>query len=509
MAKSRSGNPVTARAAALLVLSLAYSIGAQAAFPTVPAEFQSSLGVTTKHDIVLQGVVVGSYLSYFPEVVTSDRLPIVILSHGSVVTYDPNNPSNDVFNLPVTGGTCTESSGEYPARKFYCDGTNFPNNLAGEWKQFADENEVLLICPLFDSVNFGSCTGGSNCPSDNKGFAGYRGMLGRHRDTLLNPRMQTDPDAFVNQIIDRFYGAYPSFFDRRALHLGHSAGGQFLSRYIVTHPDRVAAAVLSSAGTVARPNPEVPWQNGQGPQQFYDIAWSNPTSSTTRTMSFSPFRDAWVEIAKSPVMVSVGRCEVQAPLPASCGGTCECAVDGVSQQSCNVDAGTPCMVNSPHGCFCSIAGMETPGWGSYEGQLGVAEEYVANMRANANMSGGDFGIFLNAVEWDGHYPAVGTAQHQAFFVDHLGCRSFYDTLENHRLKGRAVKVGSTYYSSVSGIPTDALGTNGAVSVELRNLALNAYRTTGSCYWNSPKPRAGAQMGMWAANLVQTQFFLLR
>jgi pimeloyl-ACP methyl ester carboxylesterase len=36
---------------------------------------------------------------------------------------------------------------------------------------------------------------------------------------------------------------------------GHSGGAQFVQRYALAHPERVAASVLSSAGWYTFPNP--------------------------------------------------------------------------------------------------------------------------------------------------------------------------------------------------------------------------------------------------------------
>ena len=39
--------------------------------------------------------------------------------------------------------------------------------------------------------------------------------------------------------------------DGKFMLYGHSAGGQFVSRYVVKHPDRIIAAVISAAGSFA------------------------------------------------------------------------------------------------------------------------------------------------------------------------------------------------------------------------------------------------------------------
>lgn len=55
---------------------------------------------------------------------------------------------------------------------------------------------------------------------------------------------------------------------------GHSAGGQFVARYVVTHPDRVIKAVVSAAGRYSYPDDTVPWPYGAG-RLNKKINWDN------------------------------------------------------------------------------------------------------------------------------------------------------------------------------------------------------------------------------------------
>ena len=63
-------------------------------------------------------------------------------------------------------------------------------------------------------------------------------------------------DEFVNEILTDYKNQF-SDFDGRIYLYGHSAGGQFVSRYIVRHPAKVIAAVISAAGTYAFPDPKM------------------------------------------------------------------------------------------------------------------------------------------------------------------------------------------------------------------------------------------------------------
>src|ERR1700690_3860926 len=53
----------------------------------------------------------------------------------------------------------------------------------------------------------------------------------------------------------------PRFSGQFSLH-GHSAGAQFAARYLVTHPSRLEAVVLSAPGAYPFPDPALPWPNG-------------------------------------------------------------------------------------------------------------------------------------------------------------------------------------------------------------------------------------------------------
>ncbi len=100
---------------------------------------------------------------------------------------------------------------------------------------------MILIAPAFAQSNFGPRRGPGG---------GYRGLFGR----------EISADRFVNLIVDN-YQTLLRGVERRIYLYGHSAGGQFVSRYTLMHPDKIVAAVISAAGTFAFPNPNVKWTN--------------------------------------------------------------------------------------------------------------------------------------------------------------------------------------------------------------------------------------------------------
>ncbi len=94
----------------------------------------------------------------------------------------------------------------------------------------AERRGVILLAPHFDRLS----------------FADYQRLgrvhLGERADLALH-RVLAD--------VERLTGA-----DARRLHLfGHSGGAQFVQRYAMAHPERVAGAVAASAGWYTFPDP--------------------------------------------------------------------------------------------------------------------------------------------------------------------------------------------------------------------------------------------------------------
>jgi poly(3-hydroxybutyrate) depolymerase len=191
--------------------------------------------------------------------------------HGSYVRYVPAGAVHGVIVL-AHGSIGENESAIQAARTFL-----------GRWTAFADQEQIVLLAPAFDQQNFGGHAGPGG---------GYRGLFGRH----------VGADAFVNAIVDETHEAIPDLPETFALY-GHSAGGQFVSRYLVMHPERITAAVISAAGTFAFPNPDVAWTNGMKPLQRR-IRWSD--DEPWEEIEIAPDAKGWVRAAQIPVTVVVG-----------------------------------------------------------------------------------------------------------------------------------------------------------------------------------------------------------
>lgn len=112
------------------------------------------------------------------------------------------------------------------------------------WVKYADKYGLLLIAPVFDTQRFGNLGGG---------FGGYRNLFGKY----------IPADEFVNKLISRYSFQTSSGSERFYLY-GHSAGGQFVNRYVVTHPNKIIHAVVSAAGRYSYPTISSKWPYGAG-----------------------------------------------------------------------------------------------------------------------------------------------------------------------------------------------------------------------------------------------------
>lgn len=193
--------------------------------------------------------------------------------HGQYIQYAPANLVAPVTCLVVVHGTPAEDEAALTvARRF-----------AEEWRLAAEDRGLLLLAPAFDNANFGSYEGPRG---------GYRGLFGR----------EVRADTFLNEIVDSYRDEFDSFSNRFYLY-GHSAGGQFVSRYVVVHPQRIEAAVISGAGTYAFPAPDVAWADGMAPLST-QLTW--PVDGSVTSFDFTPDPEGWFEASLRPITVVFG-----------------------------------------------------------------------------------------------------------------------------------------------------------------------------------------------------------
>ena len=219
-----------------------------------PPEFR--VGEDEKGRVVCKATAHGEYVQYVPRSVTP-QFRMAVLVHGML--------GRD------------EDAGEVAER------------FIRRWIPAGERLGIILLAPAFDQRNFGGYRGPGG---------GYRGLFGR----------EIGADEFVNEIVDQYKALSPKYDGRFYLY-GHSAGGQFVSRYVVRHPQRIIAAVISAAGTYAFPNPDVPWADGMAPL-VRSMRWEG--GDEMQHIDIQPDPQGWIKAAALPITVVVGSQDTEA-----------------------------------------------------------------------------------------------------------------------------------------------------------------------------------------------------
>jgi pimeloyl-ACP methyl ester carboxylesterase len=75
-----------------------------------------------------------------------------------------------------------------------------------------------------------------------------------------------------------------------------------VGRFLVTHPETIKKAVISSAATYPQPNTEVTWPFGMG-ELHTDIEWD---TDTLKHVDIVPDKQQWLAATQVPLTVIVG-----------------------------------------------------------------------------------------------------------------------------------------------------------------------------------------------------------
>ena len=203
---------------------------------------------------------------------------------GTFYAYVPTTVPEKLKILVVVHGTPPEGeTAEWDAQYY-----------ATNWIDFAKKHGYILIAPAFNQEDFSSRRG-------DHAMSGYRGLFGR----------EIGADEWVLRLVKAYQQAFGSANEQFYLY-GHSAGGQFTGRFLVTHPESVKKAVITSAATYPQPNPEVAWPFGMG-ELHAEIEWD---SDTTKYEDIVPDKEKWLAATQVPLTVIVGLNDT-AELPSS------------------------------------------------------------------------------------------------------------------------------------------------------------------------------------------------
>lgn len=161
---------------------------------------------------------------------------------GDYQLYLPKTPATNI--LVVAHGMLGKNQQAAAQAKSYAE----------RWIPHAEQHGLIIIAPVFDDERFGNLS---------QGYGGYRNLFGKY----------IGADEFVHQLVAQYRSQTRSDSSQFYLY-GHSAGGQFVARYVVTHPQRVIKAVISAAGRYSYPDDTVPWPYGAG-RLNKKISWDN------------------------------------------------------------------------------------------------------------------------------------------------------------------------------------------------------------------------------------------
>jgi poly(3-hydroxybutyrate) depolymerase len=193
---------------------------------------------------------------------------------GSFFSYVPTTVPDEPEFLVIVHGTPFKEETEEWGAEYYLR----------SWIPFADAHGSVLTAPTFNQENFSSRLG-------DHAMSGYRGLFGR----------EIGADDWVLRLVEAYQVGLGTESQPFYLY-GHSAGGQFTGRFLVTHPEMVKRAVISSAATYPQPDPEVAWPFGMG-ELHADIEWD---SETITHVDIMPEREKWQAATQITLTVIVG-----------------------------------------------------------------------------------------------------------------------------------------------------------------------------------------------------------
>ena len=194
------------------------------------------------------------------------------LDHGSYWLYIPPGVEQPAPVLVVVHGTVGDSE----------TAIDTAETMLSLWQETAEQGRVVLIAPIFDNARYGGRAGPGG---------GYRGLYGR----------DIRADEFLLQIMQ---DVRQTIWVQDTIYLyGHSAGGQFVNRFVVMHPGLIKRAVISAAGFYAYPNPDVVWADGMKRLQRGFI-WCD--ACPEQEVVVKPDPENWLRAASLPIAVVVG-----------------------------------------------------------------------------------------------------------------------------------------------------------------------------------------------------------
>lgn len=194
--------------------------------------------------------------------------------YGVFYTYIPTTLPAEPEFLAVIHGTPPKEETENWNAAYYIR----------NWFDFSEAHGFVQIAPVYNRDDFSSRLG-------DHAMSGYRGLFGR----------EIGADAWLIRLVGAHQQALGHAEALFYLY-GHSAGGQFASRFIVTHPEMVKKAVITAAATYPQPDSEIGWPFGMG-DLHTQIEWDLKTINRVDVL---PDPETWLAATQVPLTVIVG-----------------------------------------------------------------------------------------------------------------------------------------------------------------------------------------------------------
>lgn len=193
---------------------------------------------------------------------------------GTFYAYVPEKLGAEPGILVLAHGTPAEGETAEATARYYVE----------NWIDFAEEQGLVLIAPAFNQEDFSSRKG-------DHALGGYRGLFGR----------EIGADEWVQRLVQAHRQAF-GLGEKPFYLYGHSAGGQFAARFVVTHPEQVKKAVITAAATYPQPSLETAWPFGMA-ELHAEIEWD---AETVKLVDVTPDKQTWLAATQVPLTVIVG-----------------------------------------------------------------------------------------------------------------------------------------------------------------------------------------------------------
>ena len=227
--------------------------------------------------VVTSALLLVAFLILPDSAVAQSNLRLRSVPAGEYYVQLAKSPDANV--LVIVHGTYTPPANARTAAK----------KFAQHWLNYGRQHNLTIVAPIFDDANYSSCR-------TSTGNWGYRGLLGKTYSA----------DTFLHQVMDDLKDQRLVTREKFWL-FGHSAGGQFASRYLVQHPDRILGAVVSSAKWYPFPDNKIMWPNGMKRRKRSE-RWPDGSRST---VFVQPSEELFLESTQLRVEVIVGEKDLE------------------------------------------------------------------------------------------------------------------------------------------------------------------------------------------------------